>query len=109
RTGSCPPPRPRIYTIQEAKQLEALLQQRRQRAADIQAGLLILTDQPEFLREDLLEYRRDAGVGAARRPGAIVDASQAPAVTESGVGYPGVRLQDPPLGPDLPPRLPAPG
>src|SRR5262245_5221925 len=94
-------PIPPIYTIQEAKQLEALLQQRRQRAADIQAGLLILTDQPEFLGEDLLEYRRDAGVGAARWPVAIVDASQAPAVTESDVGYPVFRLEDPAFVTDL--------
>jgi TIR domain len=94
-------PIPPIYTIQEAGQLAALLQQRSQRAADIQAGLLILTDEPALLGEDLLEYRRDTGVGTARWPAAIVDASSASTVTEVDLGYPVFRLGDPAFSANL--------
>jgi hypothetical protein len=89
-------PLPPIYTIADAQQLSALVGQRSQRAADIQAGLLILGDRPDLLVADLLEYRREKEVGAARWPAAIVAAPNAPIVTQEDVGgYPVFRLGDP--------------
>jgi hypothetical protein len=88
-----PLPVPPLYTIQNEQQLLALTAQR---SANIQAGLEILGDRPDFLLADLLDYRQDKEAGVARWPAAIIAAPDAPSVTKDDVGgYPVFSLKSP--------------
>lgn len=70
-------PFPPLWGMANPHQLSALIDLRRRFAADLDAQLLLLTDKPELLTEDLLDYLREQRgvVGAFRLPAAIVDAS----------------------------------
>jgi len=92
-------PLPPIYATTNPRQIEALLEQRSQRAVDIQAEILLLTENRELLGEDLDEYWRDSSSGAATWPAAIIDATtDGPVMTEADMGHPVFRLEDPAFG-----------
>lgn len=94
-------PRPPIYVAETAHQIEALLKQRRQRLGKIHAEILFLTNNLEFLDEDMKEYGRDFSSGTATWPAAIIDATAVPVVTEAEMGHPVFRQNDPQFITDL--------
>jgi hypothetical protein len=91
-------PAPPIYLATNPQQIDSLLDQRSQRAKDIQAELLFLTEDRTLLGEDLDEYWRDSSGGIVTWPAAIVDTTSGPAVTEADIGHPVFRLDDPSFG-----------
>jgi hypothetical protein len=71
-------PDPPIWELANSKQISYLLEIRHRLAANLDAYLLILSDRPELLNEDLLDYLREQRelTGAVRLPAAIIDVSR---------------------------------
>jgi hypothetical protein len=88
-------PIPPLWAIANRHQISALIELRRRSAARFDALLLLLTERPEFLAEDLLEYLH---AEAAWLPAAIVDAWPNGLPQGVGVGLPTFRLDAPDFG-----------
>ena len=92
-------PAPPIWALANAGQISGLLDMRRRLAANLDAQLLMVTDRPELLTEDMLDYVREQRMaGMIRLPAAIVDTTGRVDPQELGVRLPVFQLGAPDFG-----------